>query len=288
MRFIDLGRAAVDPEVAPLIDDAEAAKTAILAAPDANARSDLVKASRPVWVKFRSHFERLYGRKCWYTESKNPGTDSDIDHYRPKGRLADHAEHCGYWWEALNWRNFRLSCHHANRLRRNPATNEVGGKGSSFPLLNEADRCEHPDDDMDRERPTILDPTNPEDAALVAFEQDGRVALATGTAENASAQRRFADSRQYLHLDWPGFIEERQALFARIYQKVLEGDNARAQLSRDNNHAKNWLRRVASELIEVADHFQPYSRAAQSYIMRFRDRCWIQQMVLPHIPNPLV
>ena len=287
MRFIDLDLVAVDPHVAPLIAQAEAARLSILQAPD-DLRSALITAKRCVWVSFRPHFERIYGRKCWYTESQNPGTDDDIDHYRPKGRLTGDPQHGGYWWEALNWRNFRLSCHHANRLRTNPETEEVYGKGSWFPLLDEADRCELPRDDLAREMPTILDPTNPEDTALLTFDQDGRVALATNFAGDGDAKRRFSDSRKYLHLDWPAITEARQELYTQIYQKVLQGDQARDRLSRADSTARHWLRAIASELIDVAGHLKPYSRAAQAYIMHFRDRSWVKQMVLPHIPNPLV
>ena len=271
----------------PLIDVAEDARLAILSAPNEATRSSLIDSSRGIWVSFRPHFERIYGSKCWYTESENPGTDDDIDHYRPKGRLADGSGHEGYWWEALNWRNFRLSSHRANRLRRNPETGQTQGKGSWFPLLDESVRCRHPGDDMSRERPTLLDPTDPGDTALLTFDPDGRVALVPGFAGQNEAVRRFDDSRKYLHLDWPAFTEQRQKLFGEIRLKVLEGDQARGSLSRESGEAAAWLKGVASELIDFAGHLKPYSRAAQAYIMRFRDRTWVKEMVLPHIPNPL-
>jgi hypothetical protein len=286
VRFIDLNLAAADPAVVPLIQQAETARASILRAQD-DLRSTLVMTNRRVWVSFRPHFERIYGPKCWYTESQNPGTDADIDHYRPKGRLAGQTEHGGYWWEALNWRNFRLSCHHANRRRTNPDTGDVYGKGSWFPLLDEADRCELPSDNLSIERPTLLDPTNSDDTALLTFDPDGRVALVPGFAGDGDAQRRFSDSRKYLHLDWPAITEARQQLYAQIYGKVLQGDRARNRLSREDSSAREWLREIAIELITVAGHLKPYSRAAQAYIMRFRDRSWVKQMVLPYIPNPL-
>ena len=286
MRFIDLDIVASDPAVAPLIDRAEAARESILQVPESG-RAALIGANRKVWVGFRPHFERIYGRKCWYTESQNPGTDDDIDHYRPKGAVAGDRHHPGYWWEALNWRNFRLSCHHSNRRRTNSDTGEVSGKGSWFPLLNEADRCALPSDHIARERPTLLDPTNPDDTALLTFDQDGRVALVPRFVGDGDAERRFEDSRKYLNLDWPAISEARQDLFTQIYRRVQQGDLASKQLSRADSHARGLLRAIASGLIELAGHLKPYSRAAQAYIMRFRDRLWIKEMVLPHIPNPL-
>ena len=287
MRFIDLRLAAADPTVVPLIDDAEIVRLAILSARSAAERKTLIESNRGIWVGFRPHFERIYGRKCWYTESENPGTDDDIDHYRPKGQLADGSGHGGYWWEALNWQNFRLSCHRANRRRKNPETGETQGKGSWFPLLDDSARCTQPGDDLSRERPTLLDPTDPQDTALLTFDPDGRVALVPRFAGSEEVERRFDDSRKYLHLDWPAFAEQRQRLFAQIRLKVLEGDKARGSLSPEGGDAAAWLKGVAGELIECAGHLKPYSRAAQAYILQFRDRSWVKEMVLPHIPNPL-
>lgn len=283
-----MGIVASDPDVMPLIEKAEEARQGVLAEQDAEERKRLIRSRRRVWVDFRAHFERIYGAKCWYTESKNPGTDDDIDHYRPKGALAGVDDHDGYWWEAFNWRNFRLSCHRANRLGTSPDTGDVHGKGSWFPLLDEADRCREPEDDLDRERPTLLDPTDPGDAAVLTFDQDGSVALVPGLEGDHEAQRRFEDSREYLHLDWPMFREERQRLFARIYSKVVEGDQAGSKAARGDHTARAWLKGVAVELIDLAGEPKPYSRAAQAYIMRFRDRVWVRTMVVPHIPNPIV
>src|SRR4051794_14537969 len=107
MRFIDLDLVLVVPEADDIIEAAEKARAEILAAPSRAERSRLIKLHRKKWVAFRTLFEQVYGEKCWYTESRNPGTDDDVDHFRPKGRLAGGVHHAGYWWEALNWRNFR-------------------------------------------------------------------------------------------------------------------------------------------------------------------------------------
>src|ERR1035441_9966503 len=119
MRYINRDVLIGDAEVQPLITAAETARARILAETDPDIREQLLESHRGEWVAFRPHLSRLSHGKCWYTESVNPGTDDDVDHFRPKGRLADDETHGGYWWEALNWRNFRLSCHRANRLRIN-------------------------------------------------------------------------------------------------------------------------------------------------------------------------
>lgn len=287
MRYIDLDLLVGDPIVQPLIEATEAARVAVLEAPDMEARKKLIEAHRKDWAAFRAHFERIFGAKCWYTECKNPGTDDDIDHFRPKGRLAEDRDHEGYWWEALNWRNFRLSCHRSNRLRKNPDTGTTHGKGDHFPLLAEQDRCRVPDDDMCLERPTLLDPTDPADPPLLSFDPDGRVALSPLYDGDREAARRIEESRIYLHLDWPAFTEDRQRLYAAVYTRILDGDRADERLGRGDPAAKDSLRAIARDLIRLAGDLQPYSRAAQAYIMRFRDRDWIKRFVLPHIPNPV-
>jgi hypothetical protein len=285
VRYIDLDLLVGLPEVQPLIDAAEEARETILNAPNKEIRKQLIEEHRQNWVAFRPHFERIFGSKCWYTECKNPGTDDDVDHYRPKGRLAEDPQHGGYWWEALNWRNFRLSCHRANRLRENPETGKTHGKGDHFPLLYETDRCRHPNDDLCRERPTLLDPTDPSDPPLLTFDPDGNVALSPYYKDDAEAARRVEDSRLYLHLDWPAFREERQALYTTVYTKVLDGDQADRRFARNETGAKETLKAIARDLIRLAGERQPYSRAAQAYILRFRDREWVKKFVLSYIPD---
>ena len=140
MRFIDLNLVIAWPELQALRDAAEAARVAVSAIDDADTRRDFIRRHHAVWTGFRPLFESVFGAKCWYTESANPGTDDDIDHFRPKGAIAEREDHGGYWWEAFNWMNLRLSCHRANRLRVNPETGTTHGKGNHFPLLTEDER----------------------------------------------------------------------------------------------------------------------------------------------------
>jgi uncharacterized protein (TIGR02646 family) len=283
VRYIDLDLLVGDLEAQPAIDAADLARESILAEPEEEARDDLIDAHRKNWVAFRAHFERVFGRKCWYIECNNPGTDDDIDHYRPKGRLAEDETHGGYWWEALHWRNFRLSCHRANRLRGNPDTGGTHGKGDHFPLLQEAERCRVPADDIYREHPTLLDPTEPGDPSLLTFDIDGSTAVAPEYENDSDARRRVDDSRVYLHLDWPAFKEERQELYRSVYTKVLDGDRASERFDRGEHAAKDALKVTARDLIRMTGNKAPYSRAARAYVKAFRDRGWVKQLVIPNI-----
>jgi hypothetical protein len=99
----------------------------------------------------RSRIETFFRTKCVYCESdigvSQPG---DIEHFRPKGEVRggdgeivrddQGIEHPGYWWLAYNWRNLLLACSLCNTRRGK------FGKGSYFPLKNEATRAFRPTD----------------------------------------------------------------------------------------------------------------------------------------------
>jgi len=284
MKFIDLDFVLRDAHAQRLIEAAEAVQAELLAESDAAKRRKLMRAKRAAWADFRALFERAYGAKCWYTESKNPGTDDDIDHYRPQGGVAEAPDHGGYWWEAFNWRNLRLSCHRANRPRSNPETSTVLGKGNHFPLLDEAHRWCSPDH-FCCEEPALLDPTDPEDPPHLTFDIDGRVAVAPAFATSDTAVRRVEASRELLHLDWPAFVDDRRDLYAVIYRHVLAGDRAERAKLQGEAAAGEALKTVIRELIRLAGVEQPYSRAAAAYIRRFRDRTWIERVVLSYLPE---
>jgi uncharacterized protein (TIGR02646 family) len=283
VRYIDLDLLLGDVEAQKLIDAAEVMRKEMLSELDDEKRRQLIKAKRKVYAEFRSVFEEAYGRKCWYTESRNPGTDDDIDHYRPKGKVADCPGHGGYWWLAFDWRNLRLSCHRANRRRRNPDENAVLGKGNHFPLLEENRRWCSPEDAC-HEEPELLDPIDPEDPPLLTFDIDGRVAVAPAHRESETAVRRVEASRQLLHLDWPAFVEDRRDLYAEILRRVDLGDRAEAGRLRGEASATEAHKDVIRGLIRMTGEKRDYSRAAIAYIRRFRDRKWIERAVLPNIP----
>ncbi|NMM49840.1 HNH endonuclease family protein [Marinigracilibium pacificum] len=72
----------------------------------------------------------LYKDKCAYCEQKEP--DFEIEHYRPKRRLAkidnnDGIQHPGYYWLSYEWTNLIPACHDCNKS---------GVKGNRFPILN--------------------------------------------------------------------------------------------------------------------------------------------------------
>jgi uncharacterized protein (TIGR02646 family) len=114
----------------------------------------------------------LFHGKCAYCESSIRAVQpTDIEHFRPKGRVADCPGHPGYWWLAASWDNLLASCIDCNRRRyqdaqqldHDPLDDEVGGqfnlgKGDLFPILGARRALTHADD-HDAEDPALIDPT---------------------------------------------------------------------------------------------------------------------------------
>src|SRR5690348_6075059 len=104
----------------------------------------LPPAQRPAFIKKKSHIWRSFARylaqmsygKCWYSESPDPQSFFDVDHYRPKleAKRSVDVTDPGYEWLAFSWDNFRLSAQRSNRVNKNEETEENEGKGNWFPL----------------------------------------------------------------------------------------------------------------------------------------------------------
>lgn len=290
MRYVDNEALREKPEAAALIEAAGEAAAEVAAETDPEARRKLIKSKRTRWTDFRGLLEQSeVGRKCWYTESCNPGSDDDVDHYRPKNGVAERREdHPGYWWEALNWENFRLSCHRSNRLRISEEEDETLGKGDHFPITDEQLRWMNPGEAC-CESPLLLDPTEPEDPQLLTFLPNGRTDLAPAFEVEESAKERYEESRRYLHLDWERFVEDRAALYAGVARLVEEGDESERLVAQgdDELRERTRLKKAAKALIRLTKPDREYSAAAIAYIRLYQDRPWIKSIVLPRIPERL-
>ena len=121
----------------------------------------------------------LFFDKCGYCEYKLARTDLNIDHYRPKGRVAEARNHPGYYWLAYDWSNLIPACTPCNQRRRElpkwPATSRApsAGKSDSFPLLHETRRAWSPQANITLEEPLLLNPTTDVPSEHLTFHPDG-------------------------------------------------------------------------------------------------------------------
>ena len=278
MRFIDLE--AIRPDIRGEIEALKEAKLLVLAETDANQRKKLFERYRDRWVAVRDAFEKHSNGKCWYVECKSPGADNDIDHYRPKSRVAEDRTHPGYYWLAFEWTNLRLSCQRTNRLRRNLESAKTGGKGDNFPLVNPESRAQAPHDDISREVPAIVDPTNAADVAMLTFGPSGEVELVPDRKGEAIAEAKLEASLLHLHLNWPRFRDERVMLYNEIERSVHRGESlAPTDYGGLPAVAQTFLD-ICKDLAKLTEPHREYSRAARAYVEMFRDRWWVRDIVL--------
>ncbi len=107
--------------------------------------------------------EELFYEKCAYCEKPLPEV-WDVEHFRPKRRVAEEKGHPGYYWLAYSWENLYPSCLNCNRRRKDKPTWEdlsvgaTGGKFDQFPLFDEDTRAMSPADDFRREHTLLIDP----------------------------------------------------------------------------------------------------------------------------------
>jgi len=111
--------------------------------------------------------EKLFYDKCAYCESNiTVGSPWDVEHFRPKGRVAERPDHPGYYWLAYTWENLYPSCIFCNQNRKdqprynNPSELPAQGKIDQFPIEDEDKRAMKPEHDISKEKPLLLDPNN--------------------------------------------------------------------------------------------------------------------------------
>lgn len=281
MRFIDLEE--LKPRIRHLLPALEAAQAAVLAEADPVQRAALIAANRAQWVALRAEFSAYSYGKCWYVECKNPGSDDDIDHFRPKSGVKEDDTHPGYFWFAFDWKNLRLSCHRANRPRINPDGAGTGGKAGHFPLVNPAARAFTPAEGKGQEVPALLDPTDPQDVAMLTFQQNGEVALSPQFKGQAAAEAKFAASRLILHLDWPAFREARVVLYNQIERTV---DRLIREAPKDDPNVPptQAFYDAIRDLKNAMKSDQEYSAAARVYVESFKHIWWVREVVMKVAP----
>ncbi len=209
--------------------DAEAAEQEVRnAAP--GGKSKAIKSHSNLWKDVKPELKKVFHGKCWYTESPQAGTDVDVDHYRPKGRVAKTKKdgtdepHPGYWWLAFKLDNYRYSCIYANRRRCDVEIGVTGGKADNFPLWNEDNRAWCSGDDCFDEQPLLLDPCKRTDVALLTFKDDGEAMPRFAEQDRKRAYDRAEASIQYYNLNHSDFKKARLAIRDELTRRI-ENEN---------------------------------------------------------------
>ena len=130
----------------------------------------------------KAALEKLFYDKCAYCESNGfAAFPWDVEHFRPKGSVAEAESHTGYYWLAYTWTNLYPSCVFCNQRRKDqptfddPRLGPATGKLDQFPIANEDDRAKAPEDPLANEDPLLLDPCSDQPNLHLAFDATGRV-----------------------------------------------------------------------------------------------------------------
>lgn len=132
----------------------------------------------------------LFHNKCGFCEIDYGGAVSDIEHFRPKGRI-DYMDGTvvrsyteGYYWLASDWNNLIYSCQHCNRGETHDQVDQfeaaararVSGKRNFFPVRDESKRLKLGGrvEDEDEIR-LLLDPCKDNPRDHLEFRENGLV-----------------------------------------------------------------------------------------------------------------
>jgi uncharacterized protein (TIGR02646 family) len=103
-----------------------------------------------------------HGKCCYCERKRDMKRDSDVEHFRPKLEVAEEEGHPGYWWLAYEWKNYFLACKSCNEEC----------KKTHFPLMPGGKRAFAKEDDLDREKPVLINPVDEDPEKFIGFDLD--------------------------------------------------------------------------------------------------------------------
>lgn len=104
-------------------------------------------------------FEIHSGKCCYCERVRTRKREMDVEHYRPKAKVADEPTHKGYWWLSYDWNNYLWSCKSCNQ----------GYKKNQFSLLPTGVRAVAEGDDLELENPCLINPRFEEPKDYLAY-----------------------------------------------------------------------------------------------------------------------
>lgn len=228
-------------------------------------KKTMAKAAR-LWSELKTPLAIASHNKCWYCESRQTRSDLEVDHFRPKGRVAEDPAHGGYWWLALEPANYRLSCQYCNQYRRGVSISEGGGKGDRFPLQDNGLRATSASDSLSNESAALLDPTTAYDVDLLTFGLDGRPSSnALLCPPQSWFEKRAMSSIATYHLDHPGIVDQRKQL-NRTLGRMFDTTLSALTSGGGNDLARTTLKNNFDALVRATRPQSELSSAARAYL----------------------
>ena len=237
-------------------------------------RAELINNNSTLWAEIKNELSKISNHKCWYTESRQIGTDVDVDHYRPKNRVAElsknEPQHHGYWWLAFELSNYRYSCIIANRQRRDVETDIVGGKADSFPIRDEACRAWDENADLDNEQPILLDPCKLSDVRLLTFKEDGEAMPRESFDDKPTLFKRAATSIHLYSLNHTDFVRERLKLRDNLIKLIRDAKKYYKKLETGDAVHEHAYEQTIIKIREAVDKDSEFSSFCLAYIENYK------------------
>ncbi len=243
MRYIDISTFAPD---AAWLAKAETLTAELMQATEAD-RKKIIEKNGNVWKELRDPLLELSYWKCWYSEAEEIFSEVDVDHYRPKSRAKnlDGTFRSGYWWLTFNWHNYRMSGMVGNRHL----------KKDVFPLRDGTFLATMPDMSLTEEQPYLLDPTNPDDVALLSFDELGN-AIPTAAPDTWEFERA-VQTIHFYKLDFPALVRKRKQMWQKTAVLIARAAELDDALRVRRNAAKRAVLKFI--LTELQEMVQPQS-----------------------------
>jgi hypothetical protein len=233
-----------------------------------------------VWRDLKDNLAALLpDKKCWYCETQVDRADNAVDHFRPKGRVAEATNpHSGYRWLAFEPSNFRYSCTFCNSKRKGIGGGAGGGKTDRFPLVDEAARV-YGQGDPDLEQPMLLDPCEFDDWELLGcMRENGK---ACPTRQDPLERRRVDASIGIFHLDYEPTVKRRHRTAVQFLSDVEQAKMLFLSADTDPGRFKPLFKTSAKRIRRAIERTSDFSGEMIFLLrgQRHSDHPWIQRLL---------
>ncbi len=261
-------------------EKAETLTNSLLRENDPVERSKIIDENNDVWRDVKPILKEFSFRKCWYTESIQEGTDVDVDHFRPKKRVAEisrnASDNYGYWWLVFNLSNYRYSCIVSNRRRKDVDSGETGGKADYFPLCDESNRATTPACTLEDEQPLLLDPCRLSDTRLLMFNEGGEAMSRYSKEEDSRSHERAEISIKLYNLNHSDFVAARIKLRLELEKLRTKAERFYKKFGTgDADHAESYEQAI-TDLISKWSPEAPYSSFCKIYMENYKHEEYLQ------------
>ncbi|MPT00926.1 MAG: hypothetical protein E2581_20855 [Pseudomonas sp.] len=224
-------------------------------------RKAFIERKAHIWRSFSKHLAKMSYGKCWYSESNDPQSFFDVDHFRPKkaAKRAEALEDDGYPWLAFSFENFRYSAGRSNRLSTDENTEQTVGKGSWFPLMEGSPCASWDNRCLGNEKPVLLDPTVRSDVALIDINADDGRVVASKICLGQAKQLRVRKSIELYGLNLGNLVTARKRVMREVennYKNLMDIIGANIDMAA--------VERLQDQMRTATMSSAPYARAARA------------------------